>query len=53
VKLVAVAAAAAGVASGAGFVNDEAHDLALFDVVECNHANVAIAIFRAALLHFV
>lgn len=46
--LVAIAAATC-----IGLVDDEAHYLALFNVVKCYNANVAMAILRAALLHFV
>lgn len=47
-KLVAVAAS-----TRTWFVNDEAHHLALFDVVECYDADVAIRVLRTALLNFV
>jgi antitoxin (DNA-binding transcriptional repressor) of toxin-antitoxin stability system len=46
-KLVAVAAIAR-----TGLVHNKAHYLALLDVVECHHADEAVGIPRAALLHF-
>ena len=46
-SLVAVAAARTGL------VHDEAHGLALLDVVKGNHADKAVGVLRAASLNFV